>query len=190
MLKLLIVYGTTEGQTRKIARYMAASARGAMHYVRELDSTVVPPDFQVADYDAVIVGASVYQGRHQRSVIALVREFLDALERLPTAFFSVSLEAALAGQQHRDEAQSYIADFLVETGWKPGMTQAIAGALSFTKYDYLRRVATDLIPLRGAQRALPAVDQEYTDWDAVGRFIREFLQRAERRRTMPLTQPA
>jgi menaquinone-dependent protoporphyrinogen oxidase len=190
MLKLLIVYGTSEGHTRRIAHFMAETARGAMHHVRELDSTAVPPGFRVTDFDAVIVGASVHQGKHQSSVSAFVRESLAALQRLPTAFFSVSLEAALAGGTHRDAARRYISEFLAETGWEPGMTTSIAGALSFTKHDYLRRLATDLIPRRGAPQAVPAPDHEYTDWDAVRRFVREFLQWVERRQAFALARPA
>lgn len=190
MLKLLFVYGTTEGHTRRVAHFMAEIARGALHHVRELDSTVVPPGFRVSDYDAVVVGASVHQGKHQHSVVAFVREFLEALQRLPTAFFSVSLEAAMAGEKHQDEARRYISDFIAQTGWEPGTTLPVAGALSFTKHEYLRRLATDLVPHRGASPADRTVDREYTDWDAVRRFVREFLPWAERRRALSLPRPA
>jgi menaquinone-dependent protoporphyrinogen oxidase len=190
MLKLLVVYGTTEGHTRRIARCIAETARGALHHVRELDATAVPRGFRVSDYDAVIVGASVHEGRHQSSVVHFVRESIGSLQRMPTAFFSVSLEAALAGEKHRDGARTYISDFLAETGWEPGATVPVAGALSFTKYEYLRRLAMDLIPHRGASPTDPMVDAEYTDWDAVQRFAREFLHWSERRRVLALPRLA
>jgi menaquinone-dependent protoporphyrinogen oxidase len=180
MLTLLIVHGSTEGQTRKIAHHMARIARAARHYVRELDSTAVPSGFRVSEYDAVIVGASVHQGKHQSSVVAFVRDSLPALQRLPTAFFSVSLESALAGEQHQDNARRYISEFSAETRWCPGMSQSIAGALAFTNHEYLRHLGAILISRCRTQRIMSETDHEYTDWDAVQRFVNDFLRGAER----------
>ena len=42
-MKLLIVYGTTEGQTRKIARYMEDVLQDAGHKVTIADVTEEPP---------------------------------------------------------------------------------------------------------------------------------------------------
>ena len=43
------------------------------------------------DYDGVIVGGSIHMGKHQDHVVDFVRANRFALERLPSAFFSVSL---------------------------------------------------------------------------------------------------
>jgi menaquinone-dependent protoporphyrinogen oxidase len=41
----------------------------------------------------VIVGASIHMGKHDDYVLDFVRENRDALECLPSAFFSVSMAA-------------------------------------------------------------------------------------------------
>jgi menaquinone-dependent protoporphyrinogen oxidase len=59
---------------------------------------------------------------------------LPELQRRPTLFLSVSLSAAFPDGML--EAQSYVNDFLVNTGWKPTQSLLIAGALRYDEYDY------------------------------------------------------
>jgi menaquinone-dependent protoporphyrinogen oxidase len=187
MLRLLVVYGTTEGQTRKIADRMAEIARQAGHEVTETDTASLPPDFSMEPYDAVLIGASVHEGRHQRSVVELVQKFAPTLQRRPSAFFSVSLTAALDDEEHRKETRACVASFLEETGWRPAMTSAVAGALLYTRYSFLKRMAMKLIAERQGHPTDTSRDYEYTDWDAVRRFVTDFLQWADTRlRTEPL----
>ena len=57
------------------------------------------------------------------------------LERLPSAFFSVSLAA------HGDtaEAESYVEEFEQDTGWRPTVVALFGGALLYTEYGFLNR---------------------------------------------------
>ena len=102
MAKVLILYGTTEGQTAVSPRSSPTSS--AKWDTRRTSSTsrgVRPlPD----GYDAVIIGASIHMGRHDKHVVEFVHKNLDILARLPSAFFSVSLAA------HGDtqEAEGYV----------------------------------------------------------------------------------
>jgi hypothetical protein len=48
----------------------------------------------VDDFEAVLVGASVHAGRHQRAVCEFVRSNREALSATPTGFFQVSLSSA------------------------------------------------------------------------------------------------
>jgi menaquinone-dependent protoporphyrinogen oxidase len=175
MRTLLIVYGSTEGQARKVASHMAAIAREDGVEVTEVDAASVPTRLAWEQFDAAVVGASVHQGRHQDAVVAFVRENLSALRRIPTAFFSVCLEAALPGEEHQDEARRYIGEFIRETGWEPGMTQSVAGALRYSQYDYFTRLAMKFIARRKGIGTTTSTDYEYTDWDEVGRFMTGFL---------------
>ena len=89
MSKILIAYGTSEGQTAKIAQQLAGFIRAQGHDAFTGDIARGAP--APAGYQAVIVGASVHKGKHQRWVVDYVRRNRPALERLPSAFFSVSL---------------------------------------------------------------------------------------------------
>ena len=191
MLRLLIVYGSTEGQTRRIAERMTTIAREAGHEVTALDSTALPGRLDLQAFDAVLVGASVHQGAHQEAVVAFAKQYRAVLAQKPSAFFSVSLEAAVAGEEHRDEAQKYVREFVEETGWEPGMTTAVAGALRFTEYDFLKRLMMKLISRREGLATRTSQDVEYTDWEGVRRFVGDFLRWAEARPepTPPPPQP-
>src|SRR5271169_2792409 len=68
-MNVLIVYGTTEGQTRKIAEWTATHARKLGHKVELRDSTSPVYDSDLQSFDAFVIAASVHQERHQDAII-------------------------------------------------------------------------------------------------------------------------
>jgi menaquinone-dependent protoporphyrinogen oxidase len=106
MTKIMIGYGTTEGQTARIAERIAEVIRGQGFEVQALDLKG-SSDVVLDTYDAVIVGGSIHMGKHEDHVADFVRRNRATLERLPSAFFSVSLAA------HGDiaNAEAYVANF-------------------------------------------------------------------------------
>ena len=103
MSKISIVYGTTEGQTAKIADVMADVIRAHGHDVATVDVKHAS-DGLAAGYDGVILGASIHMGKHDKHAVEFVRHNREVLERVPSGFFSVSLAA------HGDlnEAEGYL----------------------------------------------------------------------------------
>jgi menaquinone-dependent protoporphyrinogen oxidase len=172
--RVLIAYGTTEGHTARIAQYLADVIRSWGHEAHPVDlERARAPDPN--DYDAVIVGASVHMGKHQTSVRNFVKQNRPALDRLPTAFFSVSL-AAHGSTKAVKEVTSYIAKFAQQTGWRATKVGVFAGALLYTRYGFftrwiMRKIARD----KGSLDLDTSRDYVYTDWDAVRRFGEEFL---------------
>jgi menaquinone-dependent protoporphyrinogen oxidase len=173
MAKLLIVYGTGEGHTRKVAERIAACARDHGHLAYVHDAALRPP--LEPGCGAVIVAASVHQARHQPWVAAFAWEHRDALRRLPTAFFSVSMTAAFPGESHRAEAMRYVHEFVRETGWRPGRVHLVAGALLYTRYDFLKRTVARLIAREHNAATDTSRDVEYTDWAQLERDTAAFL---------------
>jgi menaquinone-dependent protoporphyrinogen oxidase len=132
--RILIPYGTTEGQTAKIAEVIAEVLRVKGHEadlvdIKSLGDSV--PD----GYDAAIIGASIHMGKHDKHVVDFVQKNLDTLARLHSAFFSVSL-AAYGDTQ---EAEGYVDQFEVETGWRPDKVALLGGALLYTRYGFIKR---------------------------------------------------
>jgi menaquinone-dependent protoporphyrinogen oxidase len=176
MARVLIPYGTSEGQTAKIAEVIADVIHDAGHEadavdIKSLSDTV--PD----GYDAVIVGASIHMGKHDKHVVQFVQKNHDALERLPSAFFSVSLAA------HGDpqEAEGYVDQFEDETGWRPDKVALFGGALLYTHYGFVKRhmmkkIAKDKPGDLGLDMSR---DYVYTEWDAVKRFAEHFADGLE-----------
>src|SRR5262245_20647226 len=89
MPRILIVFGTTDGHTLKIASAMrdAMIEAGAAVIVREPRHMEPAP----GGYDAVVVAASVHESKYQKPVIGWVQAHVETLNRMPSAFVSVSL---------------------------------------------------------------------------------------------------
>ena len=171
MKKLLITYGTTEGQTAKIASFTRDVLRDLGHDV-EMRDVKDMRDTIPAGYDGVIVGASIHMGKHDKHVVDFVRKNQDALARLRSAFFSVSLAA------HGDtaEAEGYVDQFEEETGWRPDKVALFGGALLYTQYGFIKRhmmkkIAGDKPGNLGTDLSR---DYVYTEWDGVKRFAEDF----------------
>ena len=173
---ILIVYGTSYGQTAKIAQRMAdlLIERGCVVSLRNGDA--LPRDFSLGTVDGVIVGASVIRGRHQRGVRRFVRINRDALGSRPSAFFSVSGSAARRDEQGCVEAERCVRDFLRETQWHPAITQTIAGAIAYTRYGPFLRWMLKQIAKKNGGPTDTSRDHEFTDWAQVDRFADEFLE--------------
>ncbi|WP_254766490.1 flavodoxin domain-containing protein [Salinilacihabitans rarus] len=171
MLSFLVLYGTGEGQTARVAARVGDALVERGHDATVVDADAVPPGLSVDDFDAVLVGASVHGGKHQPSVREFVASARDALAAKPTAFFQVSLSSA----DERGEAQAagYVEEFVADTGWNPDRIGLFGGALRYSKYGFLKR----LLMRRIARRAVPEMpdpepsgDVEFTDWDEVEAF--------------------
>ena len=145
-MKILIAYGTSEGQTRKIANAVAARVHELGHDAHLFDTASLE-NMHVGSYDKIIVAGSVHQQRHQEFVEVFVMASLAELQKRPTLFLSVSLSAAFSDGML--EAQSYVDEFLVSTGWKPTQSLLIAGACDMTEYDYFKAQIIEHVVLKG-----------------------------------------
>jgi menaquinone-dependent protoporphyrinogen oxidase len=173
-MRILIVYGTTEGQTRKIANFAGERLRNAGHTVELHDAADLSEDFDVPDCDRVIVAASLHGGRYQAGLGHWVKRNQQRLNALPAAFLSVSLSAAGDSEEDRQGLTQCVERFLDETGWRPGVIEHVAGAFRFTEYDFLKRWAMKYIAWRKGQPTDTNRDYEYTDWEGLARFVVRF----------------
>jgi menaquinone-dependent protoporphyrinogen oxidase len=175
--RLLIVFGTSHGQTEKIARRMADVLTGSGDAVTLWNADALPPDDTPRDVDGIIVGAPVLFGQHRSSVVRFVRRHIWALNATPSAFFSVSGSAASPQEPARREARRILDEFLRETGWRPLQTATIAGAMAYTKYNPVLRWIIRRISVKEGGPTDTTRDHEYTDWVQVESFAREFAER-------------
>jgi menaquinone-dependent protoporphyrinogen oxidase len=110
--------------------------------------------------------------------VRFVREHRQLLEKIPSAFFSVGL--AVASRTHDGAAQSrgIVDKFLTATGWHPERVELVAGALPYSKYNFLVRFVMRRISAKEGGDTDTSRDYEYTDWSSVDRFARELVQGA------------
>jgi menaquinone-dependent protoporphyrinogen oxidase len=168
----LVLYASTHGHTGRIAARVGDVLRDTGRDVRVVDvqkSARVDP----ADFDLVVVGASVHMGHHQADVVTWLRANRAALAAVPVALFSVSLTAADDGDEARAATREYTDELLEQTGLDPLRTVAFGGALQYREYNLPTRVLLRLIARRKGLATDASVDADYTDWDAVEAFARE-----------------
>jgi menaquinone-dependent protoporphyrinogen oxidase len=184
MKPVLIAYATREGHTRDVADRVAVTLNelgrpAVLLDVQQLDRAIVLEDFSGA-----ILAASVHAGAHEDAMVDFVKTNRDALAVRPTAFLSVSLTEATAEDpdrtaEERAEAAGTVEEtvekFLDETGWRPTAVQPVAGALLYTRYGRVLRWMMRRIARDAGGDADTSTDHVYTDWEALGHFVRAFL---------------
>lgn len=67
--------------------------------------------------------------------------------------------------------------FIENTGWRPQRIELIAGALPYSRYNFLVRFIMRRISAKEGGDTDTSHDYEYTDWNAIDRFARELTQR-------------
>lgn len=175
MKPILVAYGTTEGQTRKVAEYIGAALRAGGAEAAIVDSADVTAMQVQPIYAAAIVCGSLHQHVYQSSLLQFVRDNRAWLAGIPTAFVSVSLTAAVMDEDSEEELLSNAEEFCNEAGWSPGVTLHVAGALRYSQYDYLKRLIMKMIARKHGADIDTSVDHEYTDWETLTAFVQDFL---------------
>ena len=173
-MKILIIYSTTEGQTRKIARFMEDVLQEQDHQVVIADSTDDPPGPD--GFDCIFIGGSIHMHKFHASLSYYVRNNSELLNKMPGAFFSVCLAIASGLQEEHKEVDDIATKFLNESGWKPEQVAHIAGALKYTRYNYIKRLVMRMIASKQGESTDTSQDHEYTDWDQVKKFVLDFAE--------------
>jgi menaquinone-dependent protoporphyrinogen oxidase len=173
MPRILVLYASTHGHTAKIAARIAATLEddGATVDLQQLDA--VETELAPSDYDAVVLGASIHAGHHQRALVKWAEQHHTALGLTPSAFFSVCLTAADDDEESRTATRGYLDDLVERTGWTPGHSTTFAGALQYREYDVATRALMRLLMRRQHHPTDTSQDYDYTDWGAVDRWAHE-----------------
>jgi menaquinone-dependent protoporphyrinogen oxidase len=163
-----VFYATKDGQTRKIAEYLAGDLRARGLDARAID--VESPAIDEIDWpgvQAVIVGSPLYAGKHLKSAAAFVRAHRDQLNERPTAFFSVSLSAGSSRPEEVKAASDLARKFIEDTAWYADDVASFAGCLAYTKYGFFKRMLMKRIAKKEGGSLDTTRDHEYTDWSKV-----------------------
>jgi menaquinone-dependent protoporphyrinogen oxidase len=177
MTRILVLYGTTDGQTARIAETVADAmrAQGAEVDLADAATRNPAPD----GYTAVVVAASVHAGGYQRQVQRWVQGHAETLRNRASAFVSVCLGVLQHDPEVDRELRTITERFLSTTGWQPSVIKVVAGALPYTKYNWVKRWMMRRIVRKAGGDTDTSRDYEYTDWDDVRRFGRDFAAQAQ-----------
>ena len=172
MDRVLLLFSSVDGHTREMCARIAEVLAALGHDVTQqsFDDGEIP-DLQ--GFDRVLIGASIRYGKHRPNVVDWINANAAALAARPGAFFSVNLVARKPGRDQL-ERNAYVQKFLKRIRWQPDRVAIFAGKLNYSLYGFWDRQAIRLIMwlTKGPTNADAVVD--YTDWDRVEAFAREF----------------
>lgn len=169
-MKTLILYFTTDGQTKRIAQ---AIAREIQHEVELISLKQQAVDFteKLVTADQIVVGASIRYGHFDQRVYKFIEQYHSLLNQKPSAFFSVNLTARKANRK-TPETNVYTRKFLARIKWKPTLVEVIAGALRYPRYTWFDRLCIQLIMKLTKGETDATREYEYTNWQQVAEFGR------------------
>lgn len=174
MPKVLIVYGTTDGHTKKVAEAIAKTVTAEGCEADLVLAQEAKPEQRPNMYDAVIVAASLHQQGYQKAVRRWVRRHADALNRKPGAFVSVCLGVLEKRPVVQTALREILKRFYDESGWHPRTTEIVAGAIPYTRYGFIKKWVMRHIARKAGGGTDTTRDYEYTDWAALESFARGF----------------
>lgn len=172
MTSVLLAYSTVDGHTLAIARRIRAVLEATGHAVtlRPVEEAAA---LDCSTFDKLLLGASIRYGKHRPAVYDFVARHRQALDAVPSAFFSV---CAVARKKGKDvpEGNPYFRTFTRRSGWTPRLAATFAGKIDYAKYGTLDRLVIRFIMwiTHGPTDPRSAVD--FTDWPAVDAFAERF----------------
>ena len=176
MKKIAMLYESVDGHTATVVERMGAIFKGAGIEVVPVrcKANSIPA---LKEADGIVIGGSIHAGRHNNKLIRFVTAHRDLIGAKPNAFFLVCLTAKFDSPEKAAEVVGYLKDFETRTGLIPGHSQAFAGALLYTKYNFIMRALMKSITKKEGGDVDTSRDYIYTDWQAVETFARSFLDR-------------
>jgi menaquinone-dependent protoporphyrinogen oxidase len=173
MKKLLVIYGTTEGQTAKVIQHVEKKAIALGWEVTGYNTIEYPP--APDDFDMVILAGSVHMGKYQSGLEHYATQYADVLTTKPNAFISVSMAAAHLDEETKKQVDEWLDTFQHSTGWAPQRIEHVAGALKYVEYNWMKRMVMREIARSTGESTDTTQDHEYTDWNKLNEFIENLL---------------
>lgn len=172
-MKILIIFETVEGQTGKIVDFIRNQLTAADHQVEvfNTEDRLKPMTFE--GFDKVVLAAPVHERRHPKAFEVFVSASKTDLNSIPTFMISVSLKASFP--EGKDEAQDYLTEMEMRTGFTPDKTLLVAGAVRTESYGYFESQVVKDVVLNGRDIELVDGVREFTDWDELRREIDRFV---------------
>ncbi|MXP66899.1 menaquinone-dependent protoporphyrinogen IX dehydrogenase [Pantoea sp. Nvir] len=172
-MKVLILFCSYDGQTRKIASYVASVIKEQQS--SDVLNLLYPGSIDWKQYNRVLIGASIRYGHLHPEVSKFVKMHLCELQQRVGGFFCVNLTARKLNK-NSPQTNIYTRKFLYQSPWKPEYCKAFAGALRYPRYRWFDRIMIQLIMYIMGGETDSTKEVEYTDWQQVEHFARKFVQ--------------
>ena len=167
----LIIYSSTDGQTKKICETIKENSTNKNSY--ELIALEEAFHKDINKYDQIIIGASIRYGRHNPKVYKFVNKFRNILDKKKSAFFSVNV-VARKPKKNTSDTNPYIKKFLKKSSWQPKKLDVFAGKIDYPSLSFINKNIIRLIMFVTSGPTNINNCYEFTDWQRVKKFISEF----------------
>lgn len=169
--RILILYSTVDGHTLEIGQRLVRrlATRGHDATLCELTAAGATPPRPLADWDVVVIGASIRYGRFRGAVTRFVHDHEALLARRPTAFFGVNA-VARKPLKATPQTNPYVRRFLARVPWRPTLGAVFGGKIDYPRYNALERNVIRLIMWLTGGPTDPRGSTDFTDWARVDAF--------------------
>ena len=167
----LIIYSTTDGQTKKICKVIKDNSINRDSY--EVISLEEAFHKELEKYEKIIIGASIRYGRHNPKVYKFIKNNKNTLEMRKSAFFSVNV-VARKPEKDTPSTNPYIKKFLKKSSWQPKKLGVFAGKIDYPKLSFINKNIIKFIMFITRGPTNTNNTYEFTDWQRVKKFISEF----------------
>lgn len=172
-MKTLLLYATRDGQTFKIAQYIAQAMVPSEVELRNLIDCG-PIDWN--EFDTIIIGASIRYGHFAPELLAFAKKYQTELAERLSAFYAVNLTARKP-EKATPETNVYTRKFLDASPWQPNEVAVFAGALRYPRYRRFDRFMIGLIMKMTGGETDKTKEIEYTQWDRVQAFAEKIADK-------------
>jgi menaquinone-dependent protoporphyrinogen oxidase len=169
MTKYLFLYSTTDGHTKRICEYIGNILKQQNHEIK-----IEPISLELkklSEYDAIILGASIRYGKHQKSVFNFINKHKDLLETKKSAFFSVNV-VARKSEKNSPNTNPYMKKFLKTSSWQPNKLGVFAGRVDYPSYKFFDKYIIKIIMWITKGPTDTSQSYEFTDWNVVENFAK------------------
>ncbi|MGL1958587.1 MAG: menaquinone-dependent protoporphyrinogen IX dehydrogenase [Colwellia sp.] len=168
MSKIIIIYSSTDGQTKKISAHLL-SIMAKTHKEVLLIPIEDERKIDLNAFDKIVIGASIRYGKHSPKIVDFINKNTEILNQKPSAFFSVNV-VARKPDKNQPETNPYLKKFLLQTPWQPKELAVFAGKIDYQKYHFFDRTMIQMIMWMTKGPTDPKTAIEYTDWEQVTKF--------------------
>ncbi len=166
MIETLIIYSTTDGQTKKICSKIAEENSNKNVKLCPI-SDVANEDLN--NYDKIVIGASIRYGKHDQKVLYFVKRNINVLNKVKTAFFSVNV-VARKKEKNTPSTNPYVIKFRKQTNWDPTKVGVFAGKVDYPSYRFFDKYIIRFIMWLTKGPTDVSKSYEFTNWDEVKKF--------------------
>tara|TARA_B100001057_G_C22795482_1_gene929431 strand:+ start:1015 stop:1539 length:525 start_codon:yes stop_codon:yes gene_type:complete len=170
MFNSLVVYSSTDGQTKNICDRIVEFSKDKNKV------KLVPLDeafkLNISEFDKIIIGASIRYGKHSQNLYKFIELNKDILNKKESIFFSVNV-VARKREKDSPDTNPYIKKFLKISKWSPKKIEVFAGKVDYPNYGFIDKYIIKLIMFLTKGPTDTTQSYEFTDWAKVEVFANE-----------------